>query len=64
MLHPGTDIQRRGNISTSRELQVRTGVGFSLSGLRLSLRCALVFRAGVPGVEADGDKSGIEAELN
>ena len=58
------DIQRKGNISTSRELQVHTGIGFNLSGLHLSLRCALVFQAGVPKVEADGDKSGMKAKLD
>ena len=64
MLHLGMDVQRKGNISTSRELQVCTGISFNLSGLCLSLQCALVFRAGVLGVEADGDKSSMGAELD
>ena len=64
MLRLGANIQRRGNVSTTRELQVRTGVGFNLSELHLSLRCALVFRAEVSEVEADGDKSSMRAELD
>ena len=64
MLHPSADIQRRGNVSTARELQVCTGIGFNFSGLHLFLQHVLVFQAGVPEVEANGNKSGIEAELN
>ena len=64
MLHPGTDVRRRGNVSTTRELQVHTGIGFNLSGLHLSLQHALVFRAGVLEMEADEDKSSMGAELD
>ena len=64
MLCPGTDIQRRGNVSITRELQVCTGISFNLSGLHLFLQHALVFQAEVLEVEADRNKSGIEVELD
>ena len=64
MLHPGADIQRRGNVSTTRELQVCTGIGFNFNGLHLSLQYALLFQAGVLQVEADENKSSMGAELN
>ena len=64
MLCLDEDVWRRGNISTTRELQVHTGVSFNLNKLHLSLQHALVFRAEVPEVEADGDKSSMGAELD
>ena len=64
MLCLSADVWRRGNVSTANGLQVHTDISFNLNGLCLSLWCALVFWARVLKVKADGDKSGMKAELD